>query len=284
VRRFPDWLLYLAVVGALIYAARNDDDRFEAAPGPAPPADAPAETPTTSEEEVQGRPLRPRSRFDPQVMVEAPTGPQNGVGTAFAIDDAGVWFTARHVVEGCSRVGVVAGRRRVIRAEWRVHPRADLAILTTDGGPDPLPVSPDLALFEGQRAYHPGFPQGKPGEVSSRLIGRETLVVVGRGERSEPVLAWAESGRSRGLTGSLGGLSGAPALDAQGRVIGVTVAEAPRRGRIYTTAPDTFGEALEEAPPDDRQPMLAITRDNFDEVADRLRSELRVAQVICLAE
>jgi S1-C subfamily serine protease len=78
------------------------------------------------------------------------------------VDDVGVWFTARHVVDGCSRVGVVAGPGRVIRATWRIHPQADLAILTTRGGPEPLPVSPDLRLFKGQRAFHPGFPQGRP--------------------------------------------------------------------------------------------------------------------------
>jgi S1-C subfamily serine protease len=217
-------------------------------------------------------------------MVEAPTEAQNGVGTAFAVDDAGVWFTARHVVDGCSRVGVVAGPGRVIRAEWRIHPEADLAILTTRGGPDPLPVSPDLRLYQNQRAYHPGFPQGRPGEVTSRLIGRETLVVVGRGERSEPVLAWAETGRSRGLRGSLGGLSGAPALDAKGRVLGVTVAEAPRRGRIYTTAPETFRQALDEAPADSTEPLTPISVETYGQVADTLRRELSVAQVICLAD
>jgi serine protease Do len=76
--------------------------------------------------------------------------------------------------------------------------------------------------------------------VSSRLLGRETLQVRGRGKHDEPVLAWAEVGRTEGLEGTLAGLSGAPALDRQGQVLGVTIAEAPRRGRIYTTSPETF--------------------------------------------
>ena len=280
-RRFPDWLFYLGVLVALVVFTRG-----WAPEPPAPPvAPRPGEAqPLPPPEEPAGRALRPRSRFDPQVMVEAPGGPQSGVGTAFAIDQDGVWLTARHVVEGCSQVGVVAGRTRVIRADWSIHPQADLAVLTTRGGPDPLPVSPDLALFEGQRAYHPGFPQGRPGEVTSRLIGRETLVVVGGGGRSEPVLAWAETGRSRGLRGSLGGLSGAPALDGRGRAVGVTVAEAPRRGRIYTTAPETFSEVLRTAPPDTTAPAGLLTVENFDEVAEALRDQLSVAQVICLAE
>ena len=98
------------------------------------------------------------------------------------------------------------------------------------------------------------------------------------------MLAWAETGRSRGLRGSLGGLSGAPALDAQGRVLGVTVAEAPRRGRIDTTAPETFRQALDEAPPDSTEPLTPISVETFGRVADGLRRELSVAQVICLAD
>ena len=69
-------------------------------------------------------------------------------------------------------------------------------------------------------------------------------MVQGRGARTEPVLVWAETGRTDGLKGTLGGLSGAPALDDQGRVVGVTIAEAPRRGRIYTTAPETTARTL----------------------------------------
>src|SRR5690606_10600428 len=103
-----------------------------------------------------------------------------------------------------------------------------------------MPLAVEAPLRQGQRAFHPGFPQGAPGEVTSRLLGRETLRISGRGARDEPVLAWAEVGRTDGLAGTLAGLSGAPAVDRQGRVIGVTIAEAPRRGRIYTTAPDTL--------------------------------------------
>jgi S1-C subfamily serine protease len=275
-RGFPDWIAYLAVVVMIVLVVRGRRENAEAPRSPAVPIPA--------EEEGVGPALRGASRFDPQVMVEAPTEAHDGVGTAFIVDDRGVWLTARHVVEGCGLVGVVAGRGRVIRADWTIHPQADLAVLTTRGGVEPLPVTPaPAALRQGQRAFHIGFPQGRPGEATSRLIGRETLVVVGRGERAEPVLAWAETGRSRGLSGSLAGLSGAPALDATGRAVGVTVAEAPRRGRIYTTAPETFVQALRRAPPDSTAPGAALSVQNYGDVADDLRRERQVAQVICLA-
>jgi serine protease Do len=97
------------------------------------------------------------------------------------------------------------------------------------------------------------------------------------------VLVWAETGRTDGLKGTLGGLSGAPALDDQGRVVGVTIAEAPRRGRIYTTSPETTARALAVS---GRRladaPATPISADNYGRVADDLRRNLRVAQVVCL--
>jgi serine protease Do len=166
----------------------------------------------------------------------------------------------------------------------RIDPRGEAALLYTEGGAAPLPLALGEPLRRGQRAFHPGFPQGSPGEASSRLLGRENLVVRGSGARTEPVLVWAETGRTEGLTGTLGGLSGAPALDAQGRVLGVTIAESPRRGRIYTTAPEVVRSTLAASlrPPEPGAPGDSITPENYFYVADDLRRELQVAQVVCL--
>ena len=120
--------------------------------------------------------------------------------------------------------------------------------------------------------------------MASRLLGRETLKVMGRGARDEPVLAWAVVGRTEGLDGALSGLSGAPALDRLGRVVGVTLAESPRRGRIYTTAPDSFAPAVRgEQRADEATLAEPVTVENYGRVADTLRRDLRVAQVVCLS-
>ena len=106
----------------------------------------------------------------------------------------------------------------------------------------------------------------------------------GRGARDEPVLAWAEVGRTDGLEGTLSGLSGAPVMDGRGRVLGVTIAEAPRRGRIYTTAPESFAPAIRgEQRADEVVLGEPVTIDNYGRVADALRRDLRVAQVVCLS-
>lgn len=270
--RLPDWLVYAAVTSALLIGALGRQERADAPP---PPPPAP---------EAEGLPLGPASPFDPSVVVDVPGQVEPGVGTAFSVAESGLWITARHVVDGCARTAIVVGEGRGVAAQVRIDPRGEAAILTTDGGAPAVPLALEEKLRRGDRAFHPGFPQGRPGEATSRLLGRENLVVRGRGARTESVLVWAETGRTDGLTGTLAGLSGAPALDQAGRVIGVTVAEAPRRGRIYTAAPETVTAAI--AISGRRPAALAvgepITTENYGRVADALRRDLRVAQVICL--
>lgn len=271
--KIPDWTIYGGVIAALVIASMSGRENADAPPAP-PPPDA-----------AEGALLGPVTPFDPAVTVEAPDVPfQPAAGTAFSIADSGRWVTARHVVDGCSRPAIVIGGGRAVAASVRLAVKADIAVLITEGGASALPVLMDGSLRVGERAFHPGYPQGRPGEASSLLLGRETLHVRGRGRHDEPVLAWAETGRTEGLDGTLAGLSGAPAMDREGRVLGVTIAESPRRGRIYTTAPDTFlpairGIAAPEALPLDEP----VTIDNYGRVADALRRDLRVAQVVCLS-
>lgn len=268
----PDWVIYAAVIGVLLFASLSRGERADA-----PSADA--------EDDFQGELLGPITPFDPTVVVEAQDGEaQPQMGTAFSIAEEGRWVTARHVVEGCRQPALVIDKNRALAADVRLAARADVALLLTDGGPPALPLAAGENIYKGQRAFHPGYPQGKPGAVASRLIGRETLRIKGRGGYQEPVLAWAEAGRTKGLQGTLSGLSGAPVLDRRGRVMGVTIAEAPRRGRIYTTAPDSFVAAIGDEQTHPEQALgQSVTTRNYGTVSDQLRRDLRVAQVICLA-
>ena len=271
--RLPDWAVYAAVAGVLLAVSLSRRENADAPPAAAVPPDA-----------VEGALLGPITPFDAAATVEAPDAFRPSSGTAFSIAGRGRWVTARHVVEGCRKPALVIGGGRAVAADVRLASREDVALLITDGGPPALPVAAEAPLRKGQRAFHPGFPQGAPGEVTTRLLGRETLKVFGRGAHEEPVLAWAEVGRTDGLVGALSGLSGAPALDGQGRVLGVTIAEAPRRGRIYTTAPESFGPAIRgEQGPDEAAQGQPMTIDTYGQASDALRRDLRVAQVVCLS-
>ncbi|MEQ7156045.1 S1 family peptidase [Brevundimonas aurifodinae] len=271
--RPPDWLVYGGLLTVILAVSLSRRENADAPPAPPPP------------DEVEGALLGPITPFDPSVTVTTPDVPfVPAAGTAFSIAGQGRWLTARHVVEGCRRPALVVGGGRAVSADVRLSPRADIALLITAGGPPALAVTTAEPLRVGQRGFHPGYPQGKPGEVTSRLLGREVLKVRGRGQRDEPVLAWAEVGRTEGLEGTLAGLSGAPTMDRRGRVVAMTIAEAPRRGRIYTTAPDTLGPAIRGEQPAD-EPLLGevVTVENYGRVADDLRRDLRVAQVVCLS-
>lgn len=274
-RFLPDWLIYVLVIGAIVFVLFGVDK--------AQRADAPPAMPDM--EESTGGFLPPPSVYDPEVLVDV--GPvSSGLGSAFAISQDGWWLTARHVVDACEQVGIIVSRAAAAPVtEVRVARFADLALLKTDVAPTALAIDTSERNFQiGQRAYHLGFPQGRPGEAFSRLIGRETLIARGRYDLEEPVLAWAELGRTSNLSGSLAGISGGPVIGSNGQVIGVTVAESARRGRIYTAAPSSIMRLLRvEQVTAQGAPTPQLTPENYGEEADGLRRSLAVAQIVCIA-
>ncbi len=291
--RIPDWVVYAVVlaviVGTLFSSGSGDrDDPFrpatetaDARPPPPPPAirrpDVSKPAPATD-----GEALPESHPFDERVLVQVGDA-EDGIGTAFAINEAGAWLTARHVVDGCSRVGLAVGNGRMVRVnEVRTSDNTDLALLITDRAPVALKLDLDRELHLGEAGFHIGFPQGMTGEAYSALESRSNLVTRGRYAMEEPVLAWAEQGRSEGLEGTLSGMSGGPVFDRDGAVVGVTVAESPRRGRIYSASPDSIRRFLDTqgliAPGIDARP---ISSSSYAAEADRLRDSRAIVKVLC---
>ena len=269
--RLPDWMVYSAALAALAVAGVSRRERADAPPPPPPPS---------LEENLL---LAPAEPFNPGELVEARGLPvQAQTGTAFAVGGEGVWLTARHVVEGCRRPALKIAGDRAVAARPRLSRRSDVAVLRTEGGPTPIPVALNQRLEPGLRGFHPGFPQGGAGEATSRLLGPGELRPHGRGQAAQPVWIWAEVGRTDGLKGELSGLSGAPVLDERGQAVGVTLAEGPRRGRIYTTRPADMRAALGRSFSRPDAVGAAISVSNYGLEADALRRDLRIAQVICL--
>lgn len=262
------------LIGALTsgsYRDRDDDPRGQASvrrPAPAAPATGPA--------------LPPPSPGDPTIRIEL--GPkQNSSGTAFPVAP-GIWMTARHVADGCARVGIVTGPRRAVRGgEVVVHQNADLALFRAWVTAAPVAVA-DGELRIGQPGYHFGFPQGEPGALRSSLLGRGVLRESGRYSTREPVLAWAEVQRVPDRDEPLSGISGGPVFDAAGRLVGVHVAGSVRRGRSYTTAPQSMRELWARAgvTPPASGPVPPLHDDDFARIGERLRQDLVVAKAICV--
>jgi hypothetical protein len=286
-RRFGDGILILLVLimGAAWLLGRLEE-RLEV-PLPAKPSETFEVPETEPNQEAPKGPLLPApSPFDDQSIVEAQKAGPWSSGTGFAIGDNGVWLTARHVALGCERLGVVNGQDQELVAASLVYvsKRADVAILKTQGGPEPLALDLNEAdLQVGSTGFHIGFPQGQPGEVVSQLIGRELMITEGAWRGRENTLAWAEVSRSKGLRGTLGGLSGGPAFDAGGNVIGITIAESLRRGRVITTSSDSIVQALKDARLSPKGAAIApLQANDIARAANRVRRDLKVIQIVCL--
>lgn len=252
----------------------------------APNADAPQPAPQSEFEkefaEEMGPLLPDASPLDELVLVQVGE-PQNGVGTAFAVNSTGDWLTARHVVEGCAKVTLmVAPGNFVPVARISIDEDHDLALLSTGRSPFPVALALEAPLRVGDEGYAVGFPQGEPGELATRLVARSRLVTRGRREAEAPILAWAEIGRTEGLRGTLGGISGGPMFDASGAVRGVIVAESPRRGRIYTTAPQSIEAFLTKLGiPLEAGPADAFKLSGYGTPSDNARRRLQVVKVTC---
>ena len=268
-RWIPDWLIYMVALGAVLWAVF----RTPAQDAPPPPPEAITQ---------EGAMLPPASVFDERVLVQV-SGQKTGIGSAFAINSSGQWLTARHVVDGCDDIALlVAPDQYVAARRVALSEDSDLALIETGSSPYPVDLNTMADLRIGSYGYHVGYPQGRPGEAASRLMSRSNLVTSGRRSGSETVLAWAETGRTEGLQGSLGGLSGGPVFDALGQVRGVIIAESPRRGRIYTASPEAIADFIESQGIEliGERPR-PFTPESYGQEADFARRQLQVVKVAC---
>jgi hypothetical protein len=263
-------LAYAVIVVAALLIALSARERVMA-PEPPPPMPGAALMPLAADSPFAASPITPASA---DIVRQA--------RTAFSLGEAGVWLSAD--TEACARPALVIADGRAAPA--RTGARLGLLrIFTTAGAGTPgLPQTAARDLRPGELGFQLGFPRGGPGEAALRLIGPRILRPLARAQPRQRVLAWAEVGHTEGLQSARPGLIGAPVLDREGRVAGVTLAQSPRRGRIYTTTPEDLSQALAAAriTPGASSPGQPIAADNYGRAADELRRDLRVVQLICL--
>ncbi len=233
--------------------------------------------------------VRPPSRDDESILVEGGGPRQSSSGTAFTLGD-GVWMSAAHVAQDCDRTYILTGQGSWsgdrVRAYSNISQQSDLSVLTTDWEKPAFALANPRDLQRNQTAFFVGYPQGLAGEVTGKLVGRGRAVFAGRRHQTEPVLVWAITGRSKGMSGTVGGISGGPVFDARGQVIGVTIAETMRRGRLYSAAPRSIHKAIGKwgVKPETSVPAGNFSQTDYADQGDYLRATGRVVKVICMVD
>ncbi|WP_300377784.1 serine protease [Henriciella sp.] len=269
-RHIPDWMVYTLALFAIVGGVFSTT----------PDQNAPPATPDSIERD--GATLPPPSAYDETVLVRVET-PKDGIGSAFLINADGQYLTARHVVEGCDDVSLLVAPGQYLPVkDISVSGTSDLALMTAKPSASPVALDTSADMRIGSYGFHVGYPQGRPGEAASRLISRSRLVTSGLRSGEESVLTWAETGRTSDLEGPLGGLSGGPVYDSEGRVRGVIIAESPRRGRIYSASPEAIAKflAAQGVEPIGERPV-PFNPQSYGGAADRARRNLQVVKVAC---
>ncbi len=268
-----DWLLYAGVLAALVTVTGQWREKSNSPPAPPPPGIGE---------------MALFANFTPFVVgsiINLPVDDQKVMtGTAFSVSKAGEWIVAKSAVGTCTHPFLNIGGNLAVPFTTRAVKGYDnYLIAVTEGAGRPLPLVNPVNVKPGMRGFMPGYPGGEVGEATARLIGRTLMEGNKRSEKNEIVLAWAEAGRTEGLKGDLNQLKGGPVVADNGQVVGITIKEKPRRGRIYTSIPETvIGLASTTDRKPDYEAEATLTKRNYGIVSDSLRREYRVAQVGCI--
>jgi hypothetical protein len=268
-----DWLLYAAALTTIVVVTGNWHETSNSPPAPPPPG--------IGEMSLFAN----FTPFTISSIINLPVDDQKIMtGTAFSISKSGEWIVAKDSVGDCTHPFLNIGGNLAVPFKTRPAPGHDnFLVAVTSGGGRPLSLVDMANVKPGMRGFMIGYPGGSVGEATGRLIGRATLERSKRFQRNEAVLAWAKAGQTEGLKGDLNQLQGGPAVDDNSHVVGITLRENPRRGRIYTTVPETvsaIASTVERKPDFDAENTL--TKRNYGIVSDTLRREYRVAQVGCI--
>jgi serine protease Do len=252
----------------------------------APQAGAPPEPPG---ERVRRPPLSDPGPLDPIVTVnaEAPKPGSVMLGTAFSVDSRGLWITARHVAnEVCQQLVMVVNGHTTTATMAFMHPESDITVLRTFEGTPALPLSTERPEV-GETGFSFGFPTGVLGATEDTLMGRSREEHQGRFFGTTPTLTWAEMKRFPDSLTTLGGMSGGPMFNEDGRVVGSVIASSIRRGRVYSASPELLRQIEHDTglfvPPPAPHPAeeVADPMEQLSDIAKALNGNSRIAKVYC---
>jgi S1-C subfamily serine protease len=145
---------------------------------------------------------------------------QQGEGSGFVWDEAGVVVTNHHVVAGAQQVQVTVGGRNFRADVVATSPNHDLAVLRLRGnvsGLQPLPVGRSHDLKVGQTVIAIGNPFGFDQTMTTGIVSALNRSIQAEKGALLQGLIQVDAAINRGN-------SGGPLLDSAGRLIGVTTA------------------------------------------------------------
>ncbi len=250
-----------------------------------------------AESEVDSIKLRPIEEFVRRPTVTVPklsVHPRGwSVGTGFKVSD-NIWFTARHVVDGCGKIFVNLGHGsdnqtlKLIEKVY-VHAASDLAAFTFNNLAPSFQI-PSLKDVESTKsllrtsAYTAGYPVGEPGNLYVKYLGKAALSNENY-DLIEPIIVWSVSNKYPDTLTSVGGISGGPMFNEKSRLVGVTVAEMIRRGTVATADLHSINWLL-NAMTDVTQDTTAKIAEPFspETMTDRsnaLRNGESILQIVC---
>lgn len=271
--RLPDRFIYLVALVAIVAVPGLWQERSDAPEAPPPPG--------------RGE-MALFANFTPfaaMSIINLPIDDQKIMtGSAFSISKAGEWIVGADAVRGCQHPFLnIGGNLGVPFHVTKVSDSDNYVVGTTEGAGKPLPLADPMSIQPGQRGFMVGYPAGQAGEATTRFIGRTMIERHKRFQRNEQVMVWAEAGRTEGIKGNLNQLLGGPVVNDADGVMGIVLKESPRRGRIYTSTPETLAKLVAATPrAPDYEGSDTLTKRNYGIVADTLRREYRVAQVGCI--
>lgn len=224
--------------------------------------------------------------------------PQTSVGTIGSAWAAGTlgggtaWSTAWHAVGGCSALrlrrvsdGVLLDARFVAG-----EPEADVAILRTAEQVPILDMAFSRNALVGDKLVIMGFPSGRASAFSAEAVTSYERAVPGGADRRLVLLERSHSSTTAFPVERYGGVSGGPAFDARGKVVGMVLRGDERANELHAVGAERTAALLDAVGArfflsgertDDRVSALAASADYRPFAAMRL-AEGSVAEVGCL--